>query len=90
MVRSFSPRVWRARLSAYSITPLQAISATATTHRDRSGPVMKSLASRPTTPMGIEPTMMYHPIRWSSLPRSSGFAMPTAHALAIRQMSFQK
>ncbi len=41
-------------------------------------------------PIGIEPTMMYQPIRWSWLPRSSGLTSPLAHALAMRQMSVAK
>ena len=44
-------------LSASHITPLQRIRATATTHRLRSGPAMRSLAAKPTMPTGIEPTM---------------------------------
>ena len=31
--------------------------------------------------------MTYQPIRWSNVPRSSGFTRPVVHALAIRQMS---
>ncbi len=69
-VRLSSPRVWRPTRSAYSITALQAISAIATTHSERSGPVMRPFAARPTIPMGIEPTMTYQPIRWSRVPRS--------------------
>ena len=61
-----------------SITPLHAISAIATTHSERSGPVIRSLASKPTTPIGIEPTMTYQPIRWSSVPRQLGLHQPDA------------
>ena len=52
-VSCFSPRAWVATRSASHITALQAIRATPTTHRERSGPVMTSLARKPTTPTGM-------------------------------------
>ena len=39
------------------ITPLQRISAKATTHRLRSGPSMNLLSANPTTATGIDPTI---------------------------------
>ena len=41
-------------------------------------------------PIGIEPTMMYQPNRWSKWPRYSGRNSPRNQAAAIRQMSWRK
>ncbi len=90
MVRSRSPRsCWPTR-SAYTITALQSTSEPPTHHSERSGPLMTSLPRKPTMPIGIEPTMMYQPKRWSKCPRYSGRNSPRNHAAAIRQMSLRK
>ena len=47
IVRSRSPRSLRPTRSAYTITALQRIKAKATTHSDRSGPVMKDKPGAP-------------------------------------------
>ncbi len=49
-----------------------------------------SLSSTPSTTIGSEPTMMYHPIRASTPPRNSGWNSERTHALPMRQMSLRK
>ena len=90
MVSSRLAAVLTATRSANTITALQTISATATTHSDaeRAGDDVLQRRSRRCR-SGCEPTMTYQPIRWSRSPRSSGLTSPAAHADAIRQMSLR-
>ena len=90
IVRSCSCRSWRPTRSAYTITALHSTSALPTHHSERNGPLMTSLPRNPTMPIGIEPTMMYQPNRWSKCPRYSGWNSPRNHATAIRRMSLRK
>jgi hypothetical protein len=85
-----SSRRWVPARSAKTSTPLQRISAMATTHRLRSGPSMKLLAARPTTAIGSEPTITASDSRHSGSWRARAENSPRKNAATIETMSFQK
>ena len=63
-IRKFSSvRVCRPQYSANASTNANTISVVATTHRLRPAVWIWSLKRNPNSPIGIEPTMTYQPIR---------------------------
>ena len=60
-VTSFMPLVRFCWWSASHMAPDQMMRAPAITHRERTGPSMKSLNSSPTAATGIDPRMMPQP-----------------------------
>ena len=63
MVKSLIVRVCRPQYSAKASTKAKTISTVATSHRLRAAVRIWSLNTKPKTPIGIEPTMTYQPIR---------------------------
>ena len=72
-----------------STTPIT-ISVVPMIHRLRKSRSMTSLSSTPSTTIGSDPTMMYQPIRESSVPRYSAWNRDRTQATPMRQMSLRK
>lgn len=66
------------------------MSIVAVIRRSRNGPSIWSLSVRPSTPMGMEPTMTSQPIWASWFRRISLFVSERNHAARIRPTSLRK